>query len=511
MAGQNMESTASGKETQVLEETKETLLDDIFDKLDIEKTADSFEIDNFSDPEAMVKNPNQTRIAQTKVLLDWISQIGEPLKRLDRSVLDDLISMIDQKLSSQLDEIIHHAEFQKLESSWRGLEFLVKRTDFRQGVIIEVLDVDKEELIESFEDAMDTTESELYDLVYNRALDRFGDHPYSSMISNFEFTKSAQDMALLRDVSKVAAAAHCPFIGSVNPKFFGVNSMDDLLKIKDINARLRTADYIKWNSFRESSDSRFVGLAFPRFMLRLPYGPETSKVKGFNYIEDVKAKDHDKYLWGNASFAFASNLTRAFVDDGWTIQIRGLESGGRVEDLCIHNYETSKGTQTKISTEVCISERMELELANLGFIPFVHEHAKDFATFYSASSTQKPQEYHNNPEANKNSKINARLPYLFLAARISHYLKTLQRRNIGSSKSGSVIQSELNEWLSAYVTKVPNPGPKEIAKYPLKEAKVTVVEKEDDPGYFTTDIFLRPHFQVEGLDISLKLVGDIPG
>jgi type VI secretion system protein ImpC len=272
---------------------------------------------------------------------------------------------------------------------------------------------------------------------------------------------------------------------------------------------METAEYAKWNSFRDSEDARYVGLTYPRFMLRLPYGPDTVPAKDFNYVEGVKGADHNKYLWGNAAFAFAANMTSAFMQDGWSVQIRGPQSGGKVDGLPVHLYDVGKGKQMKIPTEVPISETLEFTAANLGFIPLSIYQGRDYACFFSANSAQRPVVY-DDAAATANSRVNARLPYVMLASRIAHYLKVLQRENIGTTKDAGRIEEELNKWLNGYVTKMPNPSESQITKYPLRDGRVSVQDIEENPGFYRVEMMIQPHFQVEGMDISLSLVGKMP-
>lgn len=491
-------------------EGKESLLDSILSKVKVEAPKEAIRIEAFKEESAVAeRDRGQMLAAALKVFVDAMAQRAQPLEKLDKYVIDGLIAGIDQKISQQLDAVLHHPKFQELESAWRGLKLLVDRTDFRKNVKIEILNCSKEDLAESFEDAPELIQSALYRHVYTNAYDQPGADPYAAIITNYEFENTPQDIALLQNASKVAASAHCPFIASVGPKFFGVSSMEEWKKIPDLSAYMETADYIKWNSFRQTEDARYVGLVFPRYMARLPYGPETVPVKAFNYVENVTGVDHDKYLWGNSSFLFGANMVRAFMDDGWCLQIRGPESGGRVSDLPVHLYDVGKGKQMKIPTEVPISETLEFECANLGFMPLSHYQGRDYAVFFSANSAQKPTLY-DDPVATANSRINARLPYILLASRISHYLKVIQRENIGSTKDAQAIESELNRWLQGLVTLTPNPSPSIIAQYPLKEAAVKVEELEDNPGFFRVKTMIRPHFQIEGMDISISLVGKMP-
>jgi type VI secretion system protein ImpC len=376
-------------------------------------------------------------------------------------------------------------------------------------VKLDILDASKEDLAEDFEDATETIQAGLYKHIYRDEYDTPGGEPYGAMISNYYFGSGPTDVNMLQEIAKVASSCHCPFIGAAVPQFFGKEEISDLPKIEDLHNYMDRAEFLRWNAFRQSEDSRYVGLALPRFALRLPYGPDTIPVKDFNYKENVKGEDHNKYLWGNSSFAFAANMVRSFVDNGWCVQVRGPESGGKVEDLPVHYFDVGKGTQMKIPTEILIPETREFEFANEGFIPLSFYKNRDYACFFSANSTQKPQEYED-PVITANMRINSRLPYIFLISRIAHYLKVIQRENIGSTKSRAVLEEELNKWVSNLVTEMPDPGPDLIATHPLKAAQVTVNEILDNPGFFSVSLMVTPHFQIEGIDINLSLVSQMP-
>ena len=503
-----MQTDAAAAETT---EAEGSLLDSILAKVDVQApTSGDVRIDAFSDADAIGGQDRGAMMsAALRVFVDAVAKSGDPVAKIDKHLVDGLVADIDATISKQLDKILHSPEVQKLESAWRGLKFLVDRTDFRKNVKIEMLNVSKDTLRESFEDSPELIQSALYRHVYTNAYDQPGADPYSAIVSNYEFDASPQDMALLGNVSKVAASAHAPFLGAVGPQFFGKESMEDWKKIPDLSAYMELADFTKWNALRDTEDSRYLGLTFPRYLLRLPYGPDMVPVKTFNYQEEVSGADHDRYLWGNSSFAFASNMVRAFQRDGWSVQIRGPQSGGKVDDLPVHLYDVGKGKQAKIPTEVPISETLEFEAANLGFMPLSHYQGRDFAAFFSANSTQRPKLY-DDDAATANSRINARLPYIFLASRIAHYLKVLQRENIGATKDAAKIEGELNRWLKGLVTEMENPSQAQVAKYPLKAAEVKVVELDDNPGFFRVQTAIKPHFQIEGMDISLSLVGKMP-
>jgi len=508
MPTEQAQDTAPNTETETAEE--QSILDSIFEQVDVDAPEEEVEVEEFKDPDAVAKKERGEMVsAALRVFMEAVSDRDKEIDQIDKYLFDSLISSVDEKISAQLDAIMHHEDFQDLESSWRELKFLVDRTDFRENVDVEVVNASKATLRESFEDAPELIQSPMYEHIYSNAFDQPGADPYGAVISGFEFENTPQDIALMRNVSKVAASAHCPFIGSIGPRFFGKESMEEWKKIPDLTAYMETADYNEWNSFRQTEDARYLGLTFPRFMLRLPYGEDTIPVDNFNYEEDVKGTDHEKYLWGNSAFSFATNMVEAFIDDGWCVQIRGPQSGGKVENLPVHIYDEGRGDEMKIPTEVPISETLEFECSKLGFMPLSHYQGEDYAVFFSANSAQQPKEY-DEEEATANSRINARLPYIFLASRISHYLKVLQRENIGATKNRKLIEEELNDWLSRHVTEMPNPSPDQIAKYPLRKGEVTVEEVPDNPGFFAVDTMIMPHFQIEGMDISISLVSKMP-
>ena len=359
---------------------------------------------------------------------------------------------------------------------------------------------------DDFDDASDLTQSGLYQQVYAE-YDTPGGEPFTAMISPIEFDSSATDIKLLKDISKVASASHSPFIATVGNKFFKKKSIDEFTQIEDIVSYMERADYIRWNAFRETEDARYIGLTLPRFLLRLPFG-EDNPVKKFNYEEKALESSKD-YLWGAASFAFATNLSSSFKNYGWCVNIRGPESGGKIENLPLHQFDAGRGFQTKIPTEVLIPETRELALADLGFIPLSYYKNSDFACFFSANSTQRPALF-SDDKATSNSRINARLPYIFLSSRIAHYLKVLQRENIGSSVSRHEQEESLNHWLSSLITKMNNPGPELAATHPLREGYVKVHDHPENSGHYRVELFAVPHFQIEGMDVKLSLVGQLP-
>ncbi|NKJ48391.1 EvpB family type VI secretion protein [Burkholderia sp. SG-MS1] len=501
---------SAAADTVVLDAPDKSVYEFLCEKINLTPVKETRPFHSFQNADSLSESSLDERVAQAmSVFLKMIKDSSQQVDRLDKSLLDFHIAHLDQQISRQLDAIMHNEAFQQIESAWRGLKFLVDRTDFRKNVRIEVLDVSKDLLRQDFEDAPEVIQSGLYLHAYIQEYDTPGGEPIGSIISNYEFDRSAQDIALLRNISKVSAAAHMPFIGSVSPKFFGKDSMDEVASIRDIGNYFDRAEYLKWKSFRDSDDARYIGLTLPRFLARLPYGPDTTPVRAFNYEEAVKGPDHTRYLWANASFAFAANMVKSFIRNGWCVQIRGPQAGGLVEDLPIHLYDLGTGNQAKIPSEVLIPETREFEFANLGFIPLSYYKNHDFACFFSAHSAQKPAPY-DTKEATANSRVNARLPYIFLLSRIAHYLKLIQRENIGTTKDRRLLELELNTWVKSLVTEMTDPGDDLQASHPLREAKVIVEDIEDNPGFFRVKLFIVPHFQIEGMDINLSLVSQMP-
>ncbi|WP_213992511.1 type VI secretion system contractile sheath large subunit [Sodalis sp. dw_96] len=482
----------------------------LFEKINLSPVTSITGIEAFQNSDALSEVSTDERVtAAVRVLMDLLGQSRTKVERLDKTLLDGHIAALDDQISRQLDVVMHHPDFQRIESTWRGVKSLIDQTDFRHNVRIELLDISKDHLVQDFEDAPEIVQSGLYSITYTHEYDTPGGEPIAAAISNFEFDRGPRDIALLRNISKVAAAAHMPFIGSVGPAFFGKQTMEDVAAIKDIGNYFDRAEYLKWKAFRDSDDARYIGLTLPRVLGRLPYGPDTVPVRSFNYIEQVKGPDHDRYLWTNASFAFAANMVKSFIKNGWCVQIRGPQAGGAVTDLPIHLYDLGTGNQVKIPSEVMIPETREFEFANLGFIPLSYYKNRDYACFFSANSVQKPALY-DSQAATANSRINSRLPYIFLLSRIAHYLKLIQRENIGTTKDRRLLELELNNWIRGLVTEMTDPGDDLQASHPLRDAKVTVEDIDDNPGFFRVKLYAVPHFQVEGMDVNLSLVSQMP-
>ena len=432
----------------------------------------------------------------------------QPVKK---ALVDRMIAEIDAKLSQQMDEILHHDSFQALESAWRGLKLLVDRTDFRENTRIELINASKQDLLEDFEDSPDIVQSGLYKHVYTAEYGQFGGKPVGALISNYYFGPSAPDIKTLQYVATVASMSHAPFIASAGPQFFGLESFNGLPDIKDLEDHFEGPQFAKWQSFRERDDARYVGLTLPRFLLRTPYDPVENPVKSFVYKENVSGS-HEDYLWGNTAFTFATRLTDSFAKYRWCPNIIGPQSGGAVEDLPLHHFESMGEIETKIPTEVLVSDRREYELAEQGFIALTMRKGSDNAAFFSANSTQKAK-FFGNSEEGKNAELNFRLgtqlPYLFIVNRLAHYLKVLQREQIGAWKERTDLELELNKWIRQYVADQDNPNPEVRGRRPLRAAQVKVTDVEGEPGWYRVSLSVRPHFKYMGADFTLSLVGKL--
>lgn len=451
---------------------------------------------------------------QRKGVSAFISELIKPKnkqERINKNLVDKMIAELDCRMSRQLDEIMHHNKFQNLESSWRGLKLLIDRTNFRENIKVELLCVSKYDLLDDFEDAPEIVKSGLYKQVYTSEFGQFGGEPVGVMISNYQFSPSAPDVKLMQHVSNVAAMAHAPFIASAGPQFFDLDTFEGLPNLKDLKSIFEGPKYAKWNSFRKTEDSRYIGLTMPRFLLRPPYDSEENPVNIFNYEENV-SNDHEHYLWGNTSFTLGSRLTDSFAKFRWCPNIIGPQSGGSVDDLPLHHFESMGEIETKIPTEILISDRKEFELADEGFIPLTMRKGTDNAAFFSANSIQINKRFPNTPEgkvAETNYKLGSQLPYMFIVNRLAHYLKVIQRENLGTWKERSDLERELNTWIRQFVADQENPGEEVRSKRPLRSAKVEVSEVEGDPGWYRASLHVRPHFKYMGSDFTLSLVGKL--
>ncbi len=425
--------------------------------------------------------------------------------------IDVRIAEIDKLISAQLSEVMHAAEFQKLESSWTGLHYLCKQTSTGERLKIKLMNASKKDIVKDFRTAIDFDQSALFKKVYEEEFGTFGGAPFGALIGDFEVGRGAEDMYFLEQMSHVAAAAHAPFISAASSELFGLDSFTDMGKPRDLAKVFDTVDYAKWKSFRESEDSRYVGLTVPRFLGRLPFDPkEGMTTEGFNFVEEVDGRDHSKYLWVNTAYAMASRLTAAFEAYGWCAAIRGVEGGGLVEDLPTHTFKTDDGELAlKCPTEVAITDRREKELADLGFIPLVHCKNTDYAAFFATQSSQKTKKY-DSDAANANASLSAQLQYMFAICRIAHYMKAMMRDKIGSFTNVGDVQRYLQNWLVQYVVEADDASQEVRAQKPLREATVEVSEVPGRPGVFRAVAFVRPHYQLDELTVSLRLVAEMP-
>jgi type VI secretion system protein ImpC len=427
--------------------------------------------------------------------------------------IEAMIAALDQKLTEQVNEILHHEDFQKLESSWRGLHYLVNNTETDEQLKIRVMNVSKQDLgkvMKRFKGAA-WDQSPIFKKLYEEEYGQFGGEPYGCMVGDYYFDHTPPDVELLGEISKVSAAAHTPFLAAAAPSVMQMESWQELANPRDLTKIFGTPEYAAWRSLRESDDARYLALCMPRFLARLPYGSKTNPVDEFAFEEDTEGSDHSKYAWANAAYAMAANINRSFKTYGWCSRIRGIESGGAVPNLPTHTFPTDDGgVDMKCPTEIAISDRREAELSKNGFLSMVHRKNSDFAAFISGQSLQKPTEY-DDPDATANAALAARLPYLFACNRFAHYLKCIVRDKVGSFRSRDAMQNWLNEWILNYVDGDPLSSSEDVkARRPLAAAQVEVEEIEGQPGYYQSKFYLKPHYQLEGLTVSLRLVSKLP-
>ena len=427
--------------------------------------------------------------------------------------IESMIAEIDKRLSEQVNLILHHEDLQKLEGSWRGLHHLVNNTETDEMLKIQVMNISKKDVHKTLKKFKGTAwdQSPIFKKVYEEEYGLFGGEPFGCLVGDYEFSQAPPDVELLGMIAEVSAAAHVPFISAADPKLMNMDSWQELSDPRDLTKIFQTPEYAAWRSLRDSEDSRYIGLTMPRFLSRLPYGANTDPVEAFAFEEDVENADHSKYTWSNSAYAMAVNINRAFKLYGWCSRIRGIKSGGAVEGLPTHTFPTDDGgVDMKCPTEIAISDRREAELAKNGFMPLLHKKNSDFAAFIGAQSLQKPIEY-DDPDATANANLAARLPYLFATCRFAHYLKCIVRDKIGSFKERDDMEKWLNKWISNYVESNPATASEaDKARKPLAAAEVVVEEVEGNPGYYTSKFFLRPHYQLEGLTVSLRLVSKLP-
>lgn len=434
----------------------------------------------------------------------------KPESKISVALVDEMIAEVDRKLSAMVNTIMHNEKFQELESSWRSVKYLVDNTDFRENNKIEIINVSKEDLLADFEDSPEIVKSGLYKQLYTAEYGQFGGQPVGAVIGNYNFSHGPQDMQLLQYIASVSTMAHAPFIGAADKRFFGLDSWEGLSNLKDLRGLFEGPQYAKWRSFRESDDARSVGLTLPNFLLRLPYGPDTVPARSFNFVED--ANKTDEFCWGNAAFAFAARLTESFSKYRWCTNIIGPQGGGAVENLPVYNFESMGQIQSKIPTQVLISERREYELAEEGFIALTMRKGSDNAAFFSANSCQAPKIFPNTPEgkeAETNFRLSTQLPYMMIMNRLAHYIKVIQRENIGTWKERTDLERELNKWISQYVTEMDNPDPSTRSRRPLRMAKIEVNDVAGNPGWYAVSIKAKPHFKYMGASFTLSLTGKL--
>jgi type VI secretion system protein ImpC len=452
--------------------------------------------------EAAVQTLAQQALAQTTLIgKDTVKSI------------EDMIAAIDKKLSDQINQILHHEDLQKLEGAWRGLHYLVNNTETDDLLKIRVMNISKADLGRTLKRFKGTNwdQSPIFKKIYEEEYGQFGGEPYGCLVGDYHFDQTAPDVELLGEISKVAAAAHAPFITGVSPTLMQMESWQELANPRDLTKIFAAPEYAAWRSLRQSEDARYLGLAMPRFLSRMPYGARTNPVEDFNFEEDTGAADHGKYTWANAAYAMATNINRSFKQYGWCSRIRGIESGGAVEGLPTHNFPTDDGgVDIKCPTEIAIGDRREGELAKAGLMPLIYRKNSDFAAFIGAQSLQQPAEY-DDPDATANAQLAARMPYLFATCRFAHYLKCIVRDKVGSFKERDEMSRWLQDWIMQYVDGDPAHSSESTkASKPLAAAEVVVEEVEGNPGYYTSKFFLRPHYQLEGLTVSLRLVSKLP-
>ena len=430
--------------------------------------------------------------------------------KINKLALDEMIAHIDTLLSAQMDEILHNKSFQELESTWRGIRFLVERTNFNENVKIDLLDATKEEILDDFENNLDITQSTLYKQIYSAEYGQFGGEPVGAIVADYELDKSNQDMTFLNKMSSIAAMSHSPLLTSLSAKFFGLDNFGELENIKDLKSMLEGPQYTRWRTFRENEDAKYTGCMVNRFLTRSPYVPEDNPIKSFNYRETVN--NHDDMLWGNGAYAFATRLTDSFADYRWCGNIIGPKGGGAVKDLPTYTYENYGSVQTKIPTEVLITDRREFELSENGFIALTLRRDSNNAAFFSANSALKPKIFPNTPEgkaAETNFRLGTQLPYVFLISRLAHYLKVLQREEIGTWKERSDVERGLNEWLRQYISDQENPPADVRSRRPFRSAKVIVSDIAGEPGWYKIELLARPHFKFMGANFEPSLVGKL--
>ncbi len=469
-------------------------------------------LDQIIDEGKMALQENQRTMAKD-LITEFVGQIMEGAMVVSKdteTMINARISQIDQLLSEQLNEIMHHPDFQKLEASWRGMHYLVHQSETGEHLKIRVLNASKKDLLKDLEKAAEFDQSQLFKKIYESEFGTFGGSAYGALIGDYEISNHPQDLSFLEKMSQVAAAAHAPFIAAGSPQLFGFDSFTQLSEPRDLAKIFQRTEFAKWRSFRESEDSRYVALAMPHILMRLPYGMANVPVEAFNFEERVDGTDHGKYLWGNAAYALGTRLTDAFAKYHWCAAIRGVEGGGLVQGLPVHTFKTDEGdVALKCPTEIAITDRREKELADLGLVPLVHCKNTDYAAFFSTQTVNKSKVF-DTDAANANARLSSQLQYILAVSRFAHYLKSIMRDKIGSFMTRKNAEDFLNRWINAYTLGDDEAGQEMKAKYPLREARVDVTEIPGKPGAYRAVVFLRPHYQLDELTVSLRLVANLP-
>lgn len=477
-----------------------------------QEASESSLLSQILDEGRLARNDTQTQQARDMIaaFVEQVSQGQAGMAKDAEAAINARIAEIDRVLSAQVNEIMHHEEFQKLEGSWRGLHHLVFESETGTNLKIRVLNTSKKDLARDLERAPEFDQSALFRKVYEEEFGTFGGAPFGALIGDYDFTNHPQDIALLEKIGSVAAAANAPFVAAASPQLFGWDSFTQLAEVRDISKIFERTEYAKFRSFRESEDSRYVGLTLPHTLMRLPYGSETNPTEAFNFEEDVDGTDHRKYLWGNAAYSFGTRLTEAFAKHQWCAAIRGVEGGGLVQGLPAHTFRTDEGdVALKCPTEIAITDRREKEFSDLGFIPLVHCKGTDYAAFFAAQSANKAKKY-DSDAANANARLSSQLQYIFAVSRFAHFLKAMMRDKIGSFMSRDDAERFLNSWIMNYVVADDTAAAETKARYPLRDARIEVVDVPGKPGAYKAIAFLKPHFQLDELTLSLRLVAELP-
>lgn len=459
----------------------------------------------------IVKSPEQASRA-TDLISEFIVQVPEPGSAIsnDASVMIAArIAEIDRQISGQVSSIMHTEAFQKLEATWRGVARLCGASDGSTDLRIKVFNTQKNELLRDFERAPGFDQSRLFKAIYEEEFGTLGGAPFGVLVTDFSSSRSPQDIRLLQELSHVAASAHAPLIGCASPALFDMDSFTQLGAPRDLSRIFEIGEMAQWKSFRSSEDSRYVALTLPHMLMRLPYGPDTVPVEEFDFVEECHGGEHANYLWGGASWALAEKIIVSYREFGWCAAIRGVEGGGVVNNLPLDRFRSLSGdTLTKCPVEIAITDRREKELSNLGFLPLCYAKGTDYAVFFGAQTLHKPPVY-TSDLANANARLSTMLPYLLAASRFAHYLKAIMRDKVGSFQSKGSIERFLNDWVAKYVTADDEASQEVKARYPLREARIEVTEIAGRPGTFNAVVFLRPHFQLEELTASIRLVAEL--